>query len=557
MKKIQFLFDTSRTLTQACTVKTGVVFAGSIAANISLVLCSVFSPILLMNAMTPAAAISGSFGLIAGVLVIKGVCEYMECVMEKLVQTTCSQVNFRLERMLAEKFTHIPYAYMQDAEFLNLHSGAHFALVNYKSVENLMKAAVSIVCQSLVLLLGGGFLLFKFPILVLFLASGFGVQFLINAKLNEKLEVFFNQLFPINRRYRWLNSLKFDASRQKDIRAYHMETQIENKLAQYNKESSMQFSAMNHISCGHGCVADAFGNLTMYAGFVYNTVLLFQGKMDIGLFMSLNTLLLRCSSILNSIGDSIMTGSQMLNYMKPVVKTLAYPADSRADMEIGNIVSVEFQNVSFSYPGSENYVLKNLSFRLDQGEKVGLVGINGSGKTTIIKLLCGLYTPTEGKILVNDIDIAQFNLEKYYAKMGVVLQDFNILDFSIKENIALSNAEEDAKLQKVAADVGLADLIEQLHDKMNTKLGPKTNDKGIALSGGQLQKIAIARALYTEKDLYIFDEPDSNIDPVAERALYQQYDRLIQGKLTIFVSHRLKSLDFCSRVIVVENGCIG
>lgn len=335
-----------------------------------------------------------------------------------------------------------------------------------------------------------------------------------------------------------------------------METQIENKLAQYNKESFMQFSAMNHISCGHGCVADAFGNLTMYAGFVYNTVLLFQGKMDIGLFMSLNTLLLRCSSILNSIGDSIMTGSQMLNYMKPVVKTLAYPDDSRADMEIGNIVSVEFQNVSFSYPGSENYVLKNLSFRLDQGEKVGLVGINGSGKTTIIKLLCGLYTPTEGKILVNDIDIAQFNLEKYYAKMGVVLQDFNILDFSIKENIALSNAEEDAKLQKVAADVGLADLIEQLHDKMNTKLGPKTNDNGIALSGGQLQKIAIARALYTEKDLYIFDEPDSNIDPVAERALYQQYDRLIQGKLTIFVSHRLKSLDFCSRVIVVENGCI-
>lgn len=556
MKRVQNILRALKTLMPAVTLKTIVILLCGIVVNVLLVLCSVFSPVILMGIMDPLTDVSEFLVFLAGILVAKGILEYSECIMEKMMQIECTNVNNRLEELLAEKFTHVNYAYLQNADFLNLHAGAHFALENYKTAENLMKAAVSIVCQSVVLLSGGGYLLFKYPVVVAFLAVGFCGQFFVNVILNKKLEIFFGRLFPVNRRYRWLNSLKFDASRQKDIRAYHMEMQIENKLDQYNNESLALFKKMNRISCRYGCAADIFGSLTMYAGFGYNAISLFQGKMDLGLFMSLNTLLLRCSFILSNIGDSITTVGQMLNYMKPIVKTLDYVSYAGGQVKVSNIESIEFRNVSFSYPDRDNDVLNNISFRITRGEKIGMVGLNGSGKSTIVKLMCGLYQPTKGQILINDIDIAQLDLETLYMKMGIVFQDFNILDFSIKENIILSDTDDDAKLEKVIEEMKLGDFVDRLHDHVNTKLGPKTNEKGISLSGGQLQKIAVARALYTEKDVYIFDEPDSNIDPVAEKSLYQQYNQLIQDKLAVFVSHRLKALAFCNRIILIENGCI-
>ncbi|HHY81401.1 MAG TPA: ABC transporter ATP-binding protein [Clostridiales bacterium] len=220
--------------------------------------------------------------------------------------------------------------------------------------------------------------------------------------------------------------------------------------------------------------------------------------------------------------------------------------------------SIEFKNVSYRYQGSSEDTIKNLSFRIDKGEKIAIVGLNGAGKTTLVKLMCGLYNPTEGEILINGQPVNAYNREDYYSLFSVVFQEIFVMPMSIARNVS-SATEDDTDRQRVWSTIALAGLsskIDKLPEGIDTKLIKSVYDDAVDLSGGEMQKLALARALYKNGKALILDEPTAALDPIAESHIYMEYSRMTSGNTSVFISHRLASTQFCDRIFFMEKGRI-
>jgi len=215
-----------------------------------------------------------------------------------------------------------------------------------------------------------------------------------------------------------------------------------------------------------------------------------------------------------------------------------------------------FENVSFSYPGRKEKILDNLSFRIKAGQQIGLVGLNGAGKSTMVKLITRLYEPTEGVIKLNGIDIKEIPLNEYCGKIGIVLQDYFLYAYSIRENIVFGNPVDQTKIRNVLEQSGLKNKVDRLPEGINTSLYRKLDANGIELSGGEGQKLALSRALYKDAEMLILDEPTSALDPVAEYQFYLRMRELVEGKTSILVSHRLYSTKYCDWIMVLQKGKI-
>jgi ABC-type multidrug transport system fused ATPase/permease subunit len=223
-------------------------------------------------------------------------------------------------------------------------------------------------------------------------------------------------------------------------------------------------------------------------------------------------------------------------------------------------LEIEFRNVSYKYPKAEDYTIKNVSLKIAKGEKLAVVGENGAGKTTLVKLLCGYYYPTEGEIFVNGKSLPEYNLEEYYTMFAAVFQDIGLLPISIEEFVASRNADsgeiDGAKVGKVLEQSELSDKIASLSNGVKTLLMKSVFDDAIDLSGGEKQKLMLARALYKNAPCIVLDEPTAALDPIAESNLYVKYNELTKDKTLFYISHRLASTRFCDRIIYIENGGI-
>ena len=236
-------------------------------------------------------------------------------------------------------------------------------------------------------------------------------------------------------------------------------------------------------------------------------------------------------------------------------------ADKSRQDKVGSIsakeihgVELEFRNVSFKYPNTDRMILKNISLKLREGETLSLVGINGAGKTTFVKLVCRLYEPTEGEILINGIPINNIPYEDYCELLGVVFQDFKIFAFTVAENVALSTVYDKNAVIRCMEESDIMKKVESLSDGTETYLSKEFNENGIEFSGGESQKLAIARTLYKNPPLIILDEPTSALDPIAEYEIYQKFSTLVKGRTAIYISHRLYSTRFTDTIAVFENG---
>lgn len=215
---------------------------------------------------------------------------------------------------------------------------------------------------------------------------------------------------------------------------------------------------------------------------------------------------------------------------------------------------IEFQDVGFRYAGAENWALRHISLTLHPGEKLALVGENGSGKTTLIKLLCRLYDPTEGRILVNGTDIRDFDYDEVMDLFAAVFQDFQLFDFSLRDNIALGRAIPDPQIIQALKSVGLDERLKRLPRGLNTFIGREFDEHGFLPSGGEAQRIALARSLLKDAPVIILDEPTAAMDPRAEHDLYRMFDRLVGKKSAVYISHRMSSCRFCDKIAVLERG---
>lgn len=219
-------------------------------------------------------------------------------------------------------------------------------------------------------------------------------------------------------------------------------------------------------------------------------------------------------------------------------------------------LTVSFENVSFAYPGTDRPTLESVSFTVKQGEAIGIVGLNGSGKTTLIKLLCRLYDPTEGKITLNGIDIREIPHDEYTKHIGIVLQDFCLFAYSVRENVVFDGRTDESRLQNCIEKSGLSEKIASLRDGVETSVYKTLDDNGVGFSGGEGQKLALARAVYKDAGILILDEPTSALDPLAELALFSRLVDIADGRTTLFISHRLSSTRFCDRILVLSDGKI-
>jgi ATP-binding cassette subfamily B protein len=230
--------------------------------------------------------------------------------------------------------------------------------------------------------------------------------------------------------------------------------------------------------------------------------------------------------------------------------------DSSPKIKLESLEKIELKNVSFKYPLTEKIIIKNLNFCIRKGEKIGLVGKNGSGKTTLIKLICGLYRPTEGEILVNEIPIDQYEWESYWRRIGIIFQDYVRFNLSARENIGFGNVEQIDNLpaiRKAAQQAGIDSLIDSLEHKYENYLGRVFMD-GRQLSGGEWQKIALSRAYFRDADLTIMDEPTAFLDPLAEFEVFRVFYDAQEKKASIVISHRFSNVKLADKIYVMENG---
>ena len=219
---------------------------------------------------------------------------------------------------------------------------------------------------------------------------------------------------------------------------------------------------------------------------------------------------------------------------------------------------IEFRNVGFTYEGSDKPVLKNLSFKIKAGEKIALVGNNGAGKTTIVKLLCGLYPPTEGEILVDGKTIDEIGIDKYQDKISVLFQDTTPISFSIAENVCGCdlNQIDKNRLDNCLKSACIYDKIQTLPKKEKSYITQTLEEDGILLSGGETQKLLLAKAMYKDGSFLILDEPTSALDPIAESKIYEEYNSMAAEKTSVFISHRLASTKFCDKIMFLDDGQI-
>lgn len=231
---------------------------------------------------------------------------------------------------------------------------------------------------------------------------------------------------------------------------------------------------------------------------------------------------------------------------------------AKATDHMNTVPEIEFKNVSFRYDGAEQDTIHDLSLKIKSGEKLALVGLNGAGKTTLVKLLCGLYRPTSGEIFFNGIPLSDFKREDYYKLISPVFQEIRTAFFSLAETVSgKSTAETDLeKAETCMRQAGLGAKIDALPDGIHTKLNKKVHENGTELSGGEAQKLMLARALYKDAPLLILDEPTAALDPIAESKIYTEFNVMAKSKTSLFISHRLASTSFCDRIVLLENGNI-
>ena len=287
----------------------------------------------------------------------------------------------------------------------------------------------------------------------------------------------------------------------------------------------------------------------------------FQG-MSIGDFSmyvtSVSTFSDSVSAIVSAISSFMETGLFVKDFrycIEIAEKSKATDAKPLPDIDSDHIL-LQVENVSFQYPNTDRYVLKNISLTLHQGESVSIVGVNGAGKTTLIKLICRLYEPTEGRILLNGVDIRTYAYRDYIEYIGTVFQDFKLFSFSVRENVSFEGKADDDRVKACLDKSGLAKKADDLPFGLDTHISKEFDSQGVEFSGGEGQKLAMARVLYKNAPIIILDEPTSALDPIAEAETYLKFHEMTEGKTSIYISHRLSSCRFCDKIALLDGGRI-
>lgn len=357
-----------------------------------------------------------------------------------------------------------------------------------------------------------------------------------------------------------LQNVMFDLRAAKVIRIYDMKKMLMENIQKRTEETMSFYGNMGRMELEKNMSRCRITGFCVAFNYLFVAVKALAGAITIGAFTQYAGALSRLSEGFRGIvGHNSLIGRSCA-YMKDFLELMklesghragAIPVEKRLDGEY----EIEFRDVCFRYPGSEEVILKHVNCRLAMKNKLALVGKNGAGKTTFIKLLCRLYEPTEGSITLNGVDIRKYKEEEYRELFGVVFQDFKLFAFPLWQNVASGYERNDEKLWDSLTRAGAADFVRELPQGIDTILS-KDREDGVDISGGEAQKLALARALYKDAPFVVLDEPTAALDPISEAQVYAGFHEMVKDKTSIYISHRMSSCRFCDDIVVFDDGRI-
>ncbi len=492
-----------------------------------------------------------------------------------------SLMSQNLDMRLNEKIISMDYEHVENpevhnlrikiAEAENMNGGGIYALRKY--IGELTKGLVTVIASIALVIdlfkanaLSNGYLsfinsrMFTYGFLVLILI---GIIFNLNlkTKADKKGFKYFSKVMDVNRIFIFYVDQILDYNVGKGIRLYNQREIFNKEVESYLQEAKKMFNDVGNMNAKYS----GFNGLisSFLGGMIYMFVGLkaISGAITIGSIVkyagSINQFMSGSKEVLSSV-NSIINNNQYLQLYIDFLNIEGekykgtIPVEKRNDDEY----EIEFKNVSFKYPGTDVYALKNVSIKLNIGERLAIVGMNGSGKTTFIKLLCRLYDPNEGEILLNGIDIKKYDYKEYMNLFSIVFQDFKLFSFSLGQNVAASVNYDETAVTDVLEKAGLKERLTAMPKGMHTPLYKDFDEDGVEISGGEAQKIALARALYRDAPIIILDEPTAALDPIAEFEVYSKFNEIIDTKTAFYISHRLSSCRFCDEIAVFHEGRI-
>ncbi len=398
------------------------------------------------------------------------------------------------------------------------------------------------------------------PLLLLLSLFAVSVNAICTSGINHAAQEVFEKTPAINKFYSYIYTKISGREYAKELRLYDAGALVEKKAVENAKELNKMDNecARKQFKWGIlGSTASAAGYGISYG---YLGILALRGSISISEFVMCITAM---EVFTNDCLIAVITNLQQLimkcNFMGAFIEYMKLEDEQDEALckpEEEAFDGIEFEHVSFKYPGRSEYILKDINLKIGRGESISLVGRNGSGKSTLVKLLCRLYDVTEGSIKLCGRDIREYSYEEYTGLLSVVFQDFKLFAYSLDENIKLGNTRREDKPDTVYELSGIEGWVDSLKKKGDTILYKDFDEEGVEPSGGQAQKLAIARAVYRDSPVVILDEPTASLDPVAEYEIYSRFNELIKNKTAVYISHRLSSCRFCDRIVVLDDHTI-
>ncbi|MBI9008621.1 MAG: ABC transporter ATP-binding protein [Tenericutes bacterium] len=495
-----------------------------------------------------------SIQMILIVLVSEFLINYFEKKLVSMIDIKREEIKQKVYQTINFKLMNIDYQHLEDPYYLDLSERSKYSIEQFDALDNLFKSLADITYY--ILVIASMFaVLITFNPLILLIIFGTLLLYTINSRFSSKQQVKISQkLGPINRKFNYYQVIVSDVTSAKDFSMYPLSDLMFDKYSTFLKKTTKVMINYYLKNAFYGSMFVIISVIQIIA--IYSLIGLQSITLSLGvsIFVFLIASATKTSETLSSFITSIFSFQSSSNMLAPLVD-LMNVKESKDLYRYGQICnemdSLRFDNVSFHYPNHENIVLKNISFTIKKGEKISIVGLNGAGKTTLVKLICRLYKPTSGTIYWNEVDINEYQYESFLNQIAAVFQDFKLFALTLHENIDMESKNREAVLHCIK-QAGLEDKITSLEDGIDTYLSKEYHEKGIEMSGGELQKLAIARAFYKNSSLIILDEPTSALDPIAEADIYEHFSELVANRTSIYISHRMSSCVFSDRIIVLD-----
>jgi len=535
-----------------------------------------FLPYFLIDELIDGKRIQFIIIYIVGIIGGGSVISFLVAWLSKKRTIEATKISRMMDLKVSMCMIEVDYPYLEDHEYLDLYQ-------IYKDASN-RSSTLPYVFSSIFDIIASGLTLFGYIVIMVnlvltdnvikssgisvidFIASNTWIWILLmvgisilasilQSHANNSFQHLQEDFAPTERAYRYYQKLSNDYSTGKDIRLFGFYNIISDRIDTYLHKSGVLFKKLSKYELSFSAPASMLLKLQVIIIYGIVTIKVMLKAITFGQFYLYSSVINNVISTLSNILADINSVIYAMGFYYSYKSILTISDDHQYSISKlpSTFLSMEIRNVSFCYPGNENWVLKDFSCVLSQGERISIVGLNGAGKTTLIKLLQRLYKPTKGVILLNGINIQEYDFKEYMKLFSTVFQDVHHWAYSAGENVACSSNYDSELSKKVINDVGLWSIF-HLRDDLDTYLTRHFSPKGIVLSGGENQKLAISRALYKNAPIFIFDEPTAALDPLAEKEIMDKFNELTLGKTTIFISHRLSSCRFSDKILVIDQG---